>query len=161
MRSLICLVISAGLGTAANAQQAAPKDVGGACPVTMPASRVLARGGNYGNEFIAVGLWRNGKVVFEPGRSGHVLEDGSLAMKFPWWRHVDGQLVIEGHRLDAPSPQLHSEIPDGYGTSGFQSTALVFPTPGCWEVVGRVGQRQLTFVTEVVKIGAGAPWPRH
>jgi hypothetical protein len=32
---------------------------------------------------------------------------------------------------------------------------LVFPTPGCWEVTGRVGTTRLTFVTQVMKIGKG------
>ncbi|PYV41517.1 MAG: hypothetical protein DMG06_16860 [Acidobacteria bacterium] len=35
------------------------------------------------------------------------------------------------------------------------ATALIFPTPGCWEVTGRVGQGSLTFVTQVGKIGEG------
>jgi hypothetical protein len=41
------------------------------------------------------------------------------------------------------------------GDIGFQATALIFPTPGCWEVTGHVGSTTLTFVTRVVKIGEG------
>jgi hypothetical protein len=40
-------------------------------------------------------------------------------------------------------------VPDGYGPTGFQATGLVFPTPGCWEVTGRVGQDTLRFVLSV------------
>ena len=34
----------------------------------------------------------------------------------------------------------------------FKPTALIFPTEGCWEVTGKVGETSLTFVTRVVKI---------
>jgi hypothetical protein len=33
---------------------------------------------------------------------------------------------------------------------GFQATSLVFPTPGCWEVTGRIGDKSLAFVIAVV-----------
>jgi hypothetical protein len=35
---------------------------------------------------------------------------------------------------------------------GFQATALIFPTQGCWEVAGQVGESTLIFVTRVVKL---------
>jgi len=111
--------------------------------------------GNYGNEALSTGLWLEGKVVFRPGGPGETLDDGSLSMKFWWWRLARGKLTIQGRRLDGPSPPLRARIPDGYGDIGFQATALIFPTPGCWEVTGRVGDKTLTFVTQVVKIGDG------
>ena len=76
-------------------------------------------------------------------------------MKFGWWRRLSGPLTLEGHRLDAQAPAMRSSIPSGYGERGFQSTALIFPTPGCWEVTGRVRDGSLTFVTLVEKIGQG------
>ena len=106
----------------------------------------------YGNGMLSVWLgWPDGTVVFKPGGAGFVLPDGSLSMKFGWERGVRGALVIDGHRLDAPAPPLRANIPRGYGDIGFQSTALIFPTPGCWEVTGHVGDARLTFVTRVVK----------
>jgi hypothetical protein len=90
-------------------------------------------------------------VVFEPNGPGFVLEDGSLSMKFPWWRGVRGQLQIVGRRLDADALPLRAGIPAGYGDIGFQATALVFSTEGCWEVTGRVGNETLTFVTRVIR----------
>jgi hypothetical protein len=47
-------------------------------------------------------------------------------------------------------PPLRARIPDGYGDTGFQATALIFPTEGCWEVTGEVGDTRLTFLTPVV-----------
>jgi len=83
--------------------------------------------------------------------------DGSLRMKFFWWRGVHGALTIEGKRLDAPALPLRSQIPEGYGDIGFQASGLIFPTEGCWQVTGRVGDASLTFVTRVVKVDK-LPW---
>jgi hypothetical protein len=70
-------------------------------------------------------------------------------MKFPWDRAVRGRLHITGRRIDGEAPPLRSHVPD-YGLTGFQSTAVTFPTVGCWEVTGRVtSQTSLTFVTSV------------
>lgn len=106
------------------------------------------------------GLWPNGEVVFRPGGSGFVTNDGALGMKFGWQRGVRGKLTIEGRRLDAPAPPLRSEVNNGYGDIGFQASYVIFPTPGCWEVTGRVADASLTFVTRVVKIGDGPSWQR-
>jgi hypothetical protein len=46
----------------------------------------------------------------------------------------------------------------GYGNKGFQPIYLVFPTPGCWEITGRLGAQSLTFVVQVEKIGKGPEW---
>ena len=130
------------------------------CNVTRPngqgAAREQPEPSLYGNGALSVAPWPDGTVVFKPGGPGFVMRDGSLGMKWGWMRGVRGQLKIEGHRLDAPAPLLQSEIACcGYGDIGFQPTYLIFPTPGCWEVTGSVGEARLTFVTLVVKIGAG------
>lgn len=109
---------------------------------------------SFGNGKLWTTLWPNGTVEFRPGGPGFIDSDGSLSMKFPWWRGVRGKLTIEGKRLDASAPPLRAIIPEGYGDTGFQSTALVFPTEGCWEVTGKVGDASLTFVTRVVKVRA-------
>jgi hypothetical protein len=88
------------------------------CPVTTPNGQQYGdqpEGGNHGNEFLVTGLWPYGKVIFEPGGPGSVLKDGSLEMKFWWWRRVKGQLTFEGRRLDGP--QLHSAPMSRKGTA--------------------------------------------
>ena len=85
---------------------------------------------------------------------------GALGMKFGWMRGASGELRITGRRLDATAPPARAEVPGGYGDRGFQATYLIFPTPGCWEVTGHVGDSSVTFVTRVVKIGAGPSWRR-
>jgi len=121
------------------------------CPVTLPP----AGGRRYANDWLATGLYPAGTVVFRPGGPGLVLADGALSMKFWWWRLRSGRLTFEGRRLDGPAPPLRARVPDGYGDIGFQSVGLIFPTPGCWEVTGRVGDGSLSFVTLVEKIGDG------
>ena len=108
--------------------------------------------GSYGNGKLWTQLWPDGTVIFRPGGPGFVLSDGSLSMKFPWWRGVHGKLTIQGRRLDEPAPPLRAKIPEGYSDTGFQATELIFPAEGCWEVSGKVGDTSLTFVTRVVRI---------
>jgi outer membrane murein-binding lipoprotein Lpp len=115
------------------------------CPITRPNGSVPP-GSTFGAEFhgngaLWVGLPPANVVVREPEA------DGSISDKFGWWRAVSGQLRIEGRRLDGTAPPLRAGVPDGYGDSGFQSSGIIFPTEGCWEVTGRVGDASLTFVT--------------
>lgn len=128
------------------------------CPVTLPNGKSPtapdASDFNLGNEddtlFTIPGP--EGTVIFAHHGPGFILPDGSLAMKWPWWREARGELTIEGRRLDAPAPALRAEMPEGYGDSGFRPVSLIFPTQGCWEVTGIVGNARLTFVTLVIKV---------
>jgi hypothetical protein len=103
----------------------------------------------HGGDGLWISLWRD-----TPSEPDDMLDDGSMSMKFPWWRGVKGKLTIEGRRLDGSAPPLRSIIPDGYGDTGFQPTGLIFPTEGCWEVVGKVGDVSLKFVILVGKVKA-------
>jgi hypothetical protein len=94
------------------------------------------------------GLWEDGIIAADPG---FIDEDGAIGMKFGWWRDVEGKLTITGHRLDGSGPPVRAEVPDGYGTRGFQASGVVFPLDGCWQVEGRVGDSALTFVTFVIR----------
>jgi hypothetical protein len=114
----------------------------------------------YGNDSLAVDLWPDGTIVFKPDGGGFVKRDGSLGMKFAWWRGVRGELTIDGRRLDksiAARPRAESQ-PDTSPEVGWLPPCLIFPTPGCWEMTGRIGAASLTFVTQVVKIGDGPSW---
>jgi hypothetical protein len=84
--------------------------------------------------------------------------DGSIGMKFWWWRApgvgAPGDLEIRGHEI-ATGAQITAVIPDGYGQRS-QATGINFPTEGCYEVTGQSGDAQLTFVTKVTKVAAPA-----
>jgi len=147
MIRLFALISVAAL-SAAGARE--PQDIV-SCAVTMPNDQ-----GAYANDSLLVYLtWPDGTVVFRPGGPGFVLADGALSMKFGWERRVSGELTIQGRRLDGEAPSLRAEVPCCYGATGFQASALIFPSPGCWEVTGTVGTASLTFVTRVVKIDDG------
>ena len=128
-----------------------------ACPVTppnasLPPDEETASPDTLGNGDLWTVLWPDGRIVFEPGGPGKIRSDGSLAMKFPFWRGetAEGDLHVTGRRLDGAAPAMTAEIPEGYGDRGLRSSALIFPSAGCWEVTASVGDHQLTFTTEVV-----------
>lgn len=135
------------------------------CPVTLPGrdsppGAPSPREPSYhGNDELWTVLWPKGEIIFEPGGPGFILPDGSLGMKWPFVPLVPGELAVEGQRLDGAAPPLQAEIGEGFTEQGhFFPTYLIFPTPGCWKVTGRIGEASLTFVTRVVKIGEGPNW---
>jgi hypothetical protein len=124
------------------------------CPLTLPNrstpsdARDWPARDSYGNGKLWTLFWPHNLVI---ANTRFVQEDGAIRMKWPWWRGVRGELKVEGRTLGGEAPPLTAEVPPYYGSSGFQPTAIFFPTEGCWEVTGRVGNAQLTFVTLVVK----------
>jgi hypothetical protein len=132
------------------------------CPVTrpgkgpssVPEESLFGWDSSHGDGKLAVGgLGPEGVIEAGPD---FVEQDGSIRMKFGWWRGVPGKFEITGRRLDGSAPNLRADIPDGYGETGFQATGLYFPTEGCWEVTGRIGTTRLIFVTYVTKIATSA-----
>ena len=101
---------------------------------------------SHGNGHLWVELWPQGNVR---ATRDDIRPDGSITVKVPWTRGVSGRPTITGKRLDAQAPPARARVPD-YGRRGFQSSLVVFPTPGCWQVTGRVGGVSLTFVIKVV-----------
>ncbi|MDP9375917.1 MAG: hypothetical protein M3Q65_26400 [Chloroflexota bacterium] len=120
------------------------------CPVTVPDGNPPPgqppAPGYHGNGALWTQLPSEVKIPFTAEQT----PPGVLAVNWSWWRGVRGDLSIQGRRLDAPAPPLQALIRGGYGDSGYQLTALSFPTPGCWEVTGMVGDASLTFVVLVV-----------
>jgi hypothetical protein len=127
----------------------------GTCPVTVANGSVPpgeSPSGDvpqyHGNGALWAALPPFGVVVARPE---DVAKNGDIDAKFGWWRGVQGTLTISGRRLDGVAGRLKSEVPSGYGPTGFQATGIDFPTEGCWEVTGRAGTARLTFVVIVVK----------
>jgi hypothetical protein len=130
-----------------------------ACSVTV-ANGVVAgfsepSRGSYGNALLSVWgppFYDAGWMVFGPGRISSVTEDGALGTKFGWMRAVEGKLAVTGRRIDGDAPPLRADIKCCFRPTGFQASHLIFPTPGCWEVVAQIGdvaESRLTFVTRV------------
>jgi hypothetical protein len=130
------------------------------CPVTIgrkspiaPAEFFGSGSAHWNGNLYVGGLWPDGTIVFRPGGPGSVYPDGSVGMKIAWYRGngLHGKLAIQGKRLDAPAPPLRADFSD-YGDTGFQASNVIFPTEGCWQVTGIVGDASVTFVTRVVKL---------
>lgn len=149
---LLCSTVSP--SAAPQDVDAAPPEVATAVPSTCRVTRQNIEGG-YGNEALTVGIPPDGRFVFKPGGAGFVaVSDGALGIKVGWDRLRRGYLRIEGRRLDGEAAPARSAFSD-YDDFGFQATYVIFPTPGCWEITGRVADASLTFVVFVVKIGEG------
>jgi len=158
--SAICLVFGLAMaGCAPDAPSGSPASVAdvGTCPLTLPAG-VAADGQDrpfassalaFGNSRLwVVPLQEDGVIRAEPSA---VESDGSISTKFGWWRITPGKLTISGRRLDGPAPVLRVSVPDGYGSSGFQASGVIFPSGGCWEITASVGDGLLSFVTFVTR----------
>jgi hypothetical protein len=123
-----------------------------------PDAHYISTESGYGNpeQTMFIGLWPGGKVYFCPNCAGSFFADGSLSMKFWFYRTIPGEVVIEGRKHNEPGPVAHLATlrgpADGYGETGFHPAALLFPEQGCWEVTARIGEAQMTFVTLVVWI---------
>src|SRR5512132_4036244 len=101
------------------------------CPVTLPRDvgppgvsprDFFGWASSYGNGRLWVGgLWPSGVINAGPE---YVAKDGSVGMKFGWWRAAPGKLGITGRRLDAP-PRRH-------GGSPLTGTATPASRPAAW-----------------------------
>lgn len=129
------------------------------CPITVPGGKQppevanLGRMDGFGNDALWASLvmWSEKPGIVMVPDDDHLQPDGRvIEMKWAWYRYQPGTLEIGGRRLDAPAPPLEAWIPDGYGDRGFQVSGITFPSNGCWEITGRVGERCLTFVVLVV-----------
>jgi hypothetical protein len=145
--------------TAPPPQTGTPPQRSGICPLTLPNERTPRRhsgaGMNHGNGKLWTTMWPHNVLI---ASGDYIQPDGSVWMKWPWWRSVKGRLTVTGWRLDADGPPLTAEVPSGYGNRGFQPSGITFPTEGCWRVTGAVGTARLTFVTLVLK--AERYWPK-
>jgi len=113
----------------------------------------------YGNGLLYTVLKANGEILADPR---FVAADGSIGMKFPWWRApgigAAGDLQITGQEVSTGA-SITASIPDGYGQR-FQATGITFPTEGCFEITAQSGDAELTFVTKVTKVDAPAALSR-
>ena len=162
---LAAVVLASGFASCGDGLETATStEIRGSCPVTVRVHAPRPRGNpfgpshfNYGNRYLRADLyWSDGLLragILANGSSmATVNPDGSIRAKLGWWRGLDRRLIITGRRLDAKAPPLRAETGGDNGGRGFRASALIFPTVGCWRVVGRAGAARLTFVVNVVKI---------
>jgi hypothetical protein len=144
--------------------QSPTNEVPETCPITKssdnpfippwPYPTVPYPGGSwYGSD----GLWT---VAPETWKGlGHLTPtDPSFRQKMQWWRqgydyHTEPKpkLKVTGKRLDAPAPPLVADANNVAGRLPSMMVGMNFPTLGCWEVTGRYGDDELTFVVWLSK----------
>jgi hypothetical protein len=80
------------------------------------------------------GLWPRGVIEAGPD---FVAKDGSVGMRFGWWRAARGKLTITGRRLDAPLRPWGDWSPTATAPSAFRPAVLISRprvvgrSPGC------------------------------
>lgn len=133
------------------------------CPLTEPRGDnppEFQGAGGYSNDALWTNLtmWSSAPGIVLAPNDSRIAPDGTIQdMKWAWYRFVPGKLEVQGRRLDAPASPLRAWIPEGYGDVGFQVTGLTFPSAGCWEITGRIGEESLTFVVLVLTPGWQLP----
>jgi hypothetical protein len=166
--TLFVAIAALTLGGAADRATPSPAATPFDCPISQPNGGdppldaiVAGRGsGGYGNDALwtTLTMWSEQPGLVPAPNDAHLQSDGSVnELKWAWYRYVPGKLTIEGRRLDAPAPPLEAWVPDGYGDQGFQVSGITFPSDGCWEVTGHVGNDSLTFVVLVIWPDGFAP----
>lgn len=155
--SILVVLAIAGVPAATAGRRPVATPVGAAtnCPVTHPNGSTppgqLPSSLHDGNGKLWTDLWPAGMALV-PRQD--VRSDGSMEVKFPWWRGsgVRWPLTITGRRLDAPAPPATAYLPGGYEAMNFQASGVIFPSAGCWEVTGQAVGAKLTFVTLVITV---------
>jgi hypothetical protein len=87
------------------------------------------------------------------------LSKDGYAQKVFWWREgydmrteQQPQITMSGRRLDGDAPAFeHTGGTNGYHADmgEFMLTGVIIPTTGCWEITGRYGAAELSFVVWV------------
>lgn len=136
-----------------------------ACPVTQPQDPPFTPpppyppDAPYPDEFWygTDALWT---MLRADGRWWHLPRtEAGYAQKVFWWREgynwreePQPELTVTGQRLDGPAPPLRASRATNAFHPSFGSAMLVgvdIPTLGCWEITGRYGGHELSFVVWV------------
>ena len=72
-------------------------------------------------------------------------EWGLGGRKIPWIKPLGSRLTVQGRRLDGEAAPLWADISSGY-YGDFQSSIIIIPTAGCWEIEARANASMLRFV---------------
>ena len=72
-------------------------------------------------------------------------EWGQGSRKILWIKPLGSRLTVQGRRLDGEAAPLWADISSGY-YGDFQSSIIIIPTAGCWEIEARANASMLRFV---------------
>lgn len=143
------------------------------CPVTKPGSSTfvppepypvapppLYDAVWYGSEALWTMVSPEGEIWQGLPYHADFSDEPVFVQKSFWWRsgysasdEPRPQLTVTGKRLDKPGPTFEA---GGPGTNGYRAdigsfmlTGIGIPTPGCWEITGRYGDAELSYVVWV------------
>ena len=72
-------------------------------------------------------------------------EWGQGSRKILWIKPLGSRLTVQGRRLDGEAAPLWADISSGY-SGDFQSSIIIIPTAGCWEIEARANASMLRLV---------------
>ena len=73
---------------------------------------------------------------------------GLGSRKVGWIKPEGSTLIVQGRRLDGDAAPLWADISEGY-VGDFQSSRMIIPSAGCWEIEARSNESLLRFVIYV------------
>jgi hypothetical protein len=151
----VVLAVAGASFAATNRSHARSAQAASSCPVTLSnhprANSAVSKKLGYRQGQLAVELWPLGVTLVN---KGDVEADGTLGVKVGWYRYGRGKLSVTATRLDRPGRVKRTEATSGYGLTGFQSSAIPFPSAGCWKVTATVGKSHLSYVTVILVVQA-------
>ena len=105
-----------------------------------------------GDELLRLGVERSFEIIGEAA-SRIDRHDEATISRISNVRRIVGlrNVIVHGYDVIKYSRIWEAaDVSEGYGSSGFQVTGIIFPTEGCWEISGQAGDEPLTFVTLVI-----------
>jgi hypothetical protein len=152
LRALIALGVVAAAtsmvvapASATLARQAAVQTCGGPIRVVPPEDVPVAlRADAKGDGLVGSGtIWTPPRSLSE--QPGYSTEERYYRLKMPWLRSKPGRLKLTGTRVDGAGRfWADTAKPGEYPSVGFEPSALMFSTGGCWKIIAR--HRRSTFV---------------
>jgi hypothetical protein len=154
---------------------ATPDRVPDTCPVTKPSTKPFVPSAPYESKADPGRFWYGTDELWTSLPTtgtwkglplNWVFTPPSYSWGIDWWRrgyyrHTEPHpiLKVTGRRLDSRSPLLVARSSDAVGVFDNDwrapalplSSAIDFPTLGCWEITGHYQTRRLTFVVWVTK----------
>jgi hypothetical protein len=134
------------------------------CPITQPQNLVFAPPEPYSSTAPYGNFWYGTNDLWtslQPDGRWYGLPHykGGYTQKVFWWREgydmtkePQPQITVSGRRLDGDEPTFeHTGGTNGYHVDmgQFMLTGVEVPAAGCWEITGRYGQAELSFVVWV------------
>jgi hypothetical protein len=87
----------------------------------------------------------DGRLYVAIADASWLLESASgYTLKLPWYRVDPGKVSAVAVRL-SDGNTVNFNVDDGYGSRGVQPSSVTFPSSGCWEIRGTVGDAAASF----------------